>query len=71
MKMVALVTGGSAGLGQDIARALQRDGYQVLVCARRADRLATMATDGSRTMQVCCRRVPMSSRCAAWASLKM
>lgn len=43
---MAMVTGGSAGLGQDIARALKRDGYEVLVCARREERLAAMAADG-------------------------
>lgn len=50
-KLIALVTGGSAGLGEDIARALQRDGYSVLVCARRPDRLATMGADGFATLQ--------------------
>jgi 3-oxoacyl-[acyl-carrier protein] reductase len=50
-KLVALVTGGSAGLGQDIARALKRDGYEVLVCARREDKLATMAAEGFATFK--------------------
>ena len=49
-KMYALVTGGSAGLGEDIARALRRDGYQVLVCARRKERLAAMQADGFHTL---------------------
>ena len=50
-KMHALVTGGRAGLGEDIARALRRDGFEVLVCARRKERLAAMLADGFHTLQ--------------------
>lgn len=48
---VALVTGGSAGLGLDIARQLQREGYQVAVCGRRADKLAAMKAHGIEAFQ--------------------
>lgn len=40
---VALVTGGSAGLGHALARALAHDGWRVLVDGRDADRLAEAA----------------------------
>eukprot|EP01041_Mallomonas_annulata_P041220 gene41220-65253_t len=33
-KKVALVTGGSAGLGEQIAVGLQSDGFEVVVCGR-------------------------------------
>lgn len=45
-KKVALVTGGSAGLGEHIALELQRDGYEVAVCGRRADKLEAMKARG-------------------------
>lgn len=50
-KKVALVTGGSAGLGEDIALQLQREGFEVAVCGRRADKLAAMEARGVRTFQ--------------------
>src|SRR6478609_1886350 len=37
---VAVVTGGSQGLGEALVRALVEDGWQVVTDARRADRLA-------------------------------
>lgn len=48
---VALVTGGTAGLGEDIALQLQRDGYDVAVCGRRADKLDAMKARGIGVFQ--------------------
>lgn len=45
-KKVALVTGGSAGLGEEIALGLKRDGFEVVVCGRRQDKLAAMNARG-------------------------
>ena len=45
-KKVALVTGGSVGIGEAIARDLARDGFEVAVCARGIDRLKVMEADG-------------------------
>ena len=45
-KKIALVTGGSAGLGEAIARDLARDGFEVAVCARGTARLTAMEADG-------------------------
>lgn len=50
-KKVALVTGGSAGLGEDIALQLQREGYEVAVCGRRADKLEAMKARGVGAFQ--------------------
>jgi meso-butanediol dehydrogenase/(S,S)-butanediol dehydrogenase/diacetyl reductase len=50
-KKVALVTGGSAGLGEDIALQLQREGYEVAVCGRRADKLDAMTSRGVGAFQ--------------------
>src|SRR5581483_3821672 len=42
---VALVTGASGGIGTHIARALAREGANVIVCARRADALASVVEE--------------------------
>ena len=41
---VAIVTGASSGIGRETALALARKGYAVVVAARRADRLAEVAS---------------------------
>lgn len=69
-KLIALVTGGSAGLGEDIARALRRDGFEVLVCARRKDRLAAMLADGFATLQCDIGKAEDVQALAKWVSEK-
>ena len=42
---VAVVTGGSAGIGEATCRALAKDGWQVVVAARRLERCERIAEE--------------------------
>jgi NAD(P)-dependent dehydrogenase (short-subunit alcohol dehydrogenase family) len=49
-RKVALITGGSAGFGRELAHALAGSGWQVVIDGRRPDRLADAARPGMRAL---------------------
>jgi short-subunit dehydrogenase len=51
-KGLAVITGASAGIGETFARQLARGGYDLLLIARRLDRLQALATELSRAYGV-------------------
>lgn len=50
--MLALITGASSGIGRDMARVLSRRGYDLILVARRKDKLEELKQELSTNVQV-------------------
>ena len=63
-KRTALITGASAGIGRAVAITLGRQGYQLVLLARRPERLASVQSELGDMTNCHCMDVDISDGCA-------
>ena len=61
--MKALITGASSGIGRDMARVLSSKGYELILVARREDRLKELQNDLHTNSEIICMDVSIADNC--------
>ena len=61
--MKALITGASSGIGRDMARVLSEMGYDLILVARRKDRLEQLKSEFSTNVEIICLDVSSTENC--------
>ncbi len=61
--MKALITGASSGIGKDIARVLSKMGYDLILVARRRDRLEELKNELKVNVEIICADVSSKENC--------
>ena len=61
--MKALITGASSGIGRDMARVLSSKGYELILVARREDRLKELQNDLHTNSEIICMDVSDTDNC--------
>ncbi|MBR5236453.1 MAG: SDR family oxidoreductase [Clostridia bacterium] len=63
--MRALITGASSGIGRDMAKILSQMGYDLVLTARRRERLEALATELDTNVQILCFDLSKTEDCYA------
>ena len=61
--MLALVTGASSGIGRDIARYLSKLGYDLVIVARRKEKLEELKEELKTNVEIVCLDVSIEENC--------
>ena len=61
--MLALITGASSGIGRDMARILSKMGYELILVARRKERLEELKKELGTPVQVIALDLKVRSNC--------
>ena len=61
--MKVLITGASSGIGRDMARILSNKGYDLILVARRKDRLEELKKEFSTNVEIICLDVSVTENC--------